>query len=136
MMTVNDVFDGRGGDLANFVELDLRSLWIGVADRVRRNHAVRRHDEHRLVAAVAKVIDVFGELRRRVGRRRGGGGRRSLRKRSRANRCQQHKRAAGDGGVAHGASSLLSKTTYDAATLIPTSATPSQTCVSRVRPAG
>src|SRR5262249_36882054 len=37
-------------------------LWPAVADRIGRDHARRRHHEHRLVVAVAEDVNVVGAL--------------------------------------------------------------------------
>jgi hypothetical protein len=74
-MTVDDVFDRRRRDLADFLDIGLRS---GPAqpNRIGRDHTFRRDNEHRLVAHVAEDVDVVGAVdlggaeNRRRGRRR------------------------------------------------------------------
>ena len=71
MVAVNDVADRRVRDLADLGEVDLAALLVDEADRVGRDHAFGRDDEHRLVAHHAEDVDVVRDFRRGERRRRG-----------------------------------------------------------------
>ena len=58
-VTVDHVFDRRLGDLLDLLDIGLGGR-AALADRVGGDHARRGDDEHRLVAAVTKDIDVVG----------------------------------------------------------------------------
>ena len=62
VVAVDQVFDGLLGDLLDLGEIGRRRLRPAVADRVGRDHARRRDDEHRLVVLIAENIDVVGAL--------------------------------------------------------------------------
>jgi len=68
-VAVNHIFDRRFGHGLDRLDIGLRRPPL--ANRVGRDHARGRDDEHRLVVAVAKDIDVVGDLgggeRRRSG---------------------------------------------------------------------
>ncbi len=69
-VAVDHVFDRRLADRLDGVDIGLRRPPF--ADRVGRDHAVRRDDEHRLVTHIAEDVDVIGPIDL------GGGGRRLL----------------------------------------------------------
>ena len=59
-VAVNHIFDRRFGHGLDRVDIGLRRPPL--ADRVGRDHARGRDDEHRLVAAEAEDVDVVGAL--------------------------------------------------------------------------
>ncbi|MCD9295934.1 hypothetical protein LUR18_25515 [Bradyrhizobium diazoefficiens] len=60
MMAVDDVFDRLVGDRLDRVDIGLGGSQVG--DRVGCDHALRRHHEHRLMAAIAEDVDIVGAV--------------------------------------------------------------------------
>ncbi|MGY4378601.1 hypothetical protein ACVWZ3_006240 [Bradyrhizobium sp. i1.3.6] len=60
VVAVDDVFDRLVGDGLDGVDIGFCRTQI--RDRVGRDHALRRHDEHRLVTAIAEDVDVLGAV--------------------------------------------------------------------------
>ncbi|MFK4525334.1 hypothetical protein ABIF90_003315 [Bradyrhizobium japonicum] len=60
VVAVDDVFDRLVGDGLDGVDIGFCRTQI--RDRVGRDHALRRHDEHRLMTAIAEDVDVLGAV--------------------------------------------------------------------------
>src|SRR5262249_57049593 len=61
-VAVDHVLDRRLGDLLDLLDIGLGG-WAAFADRIGRDHALRRDDEHRLMTAVAEDVDVVCAFR-------------------------------------------------------------------------
>src|SRR5262245_47970311 len=62
MMAVDEILNGRFGDLADLVQISLRRLRAAVTDRISDDHAGRRDDEHRLMILITENVDVVGAV--------------------------------------------------------------------------
>ena len=60
-VAVDDVLDRRLGDLADLGDVGRRCR-PPLPDRIGGDHAVRRDDEHRLMALIAENVDAVGAL--------------------------------------------------------------------------